>query len=418
MVVTGVGVVSPFGCDLAELWNALRCGQSAVKPIERVDGQEGPVLGAPVTGFSARDHVDAKALRLMAPAVAFGVAAAQLAASDCGLAFDAFESERLGAFVGSRGHSSDRRDLVAAVRRSSDGGAFHLDVFGAEGLPLVNPTWLLKGLANNVLYFLSLKYQLQGMNNNISMGGVAATMAIGEAFHAIQRGCVDVAFAGGYDSALDVDRTEMLGASGLLTRCENPLEAGRPFDRHRDGFVLAEGAAFLVLEALDSAHARGARVYGEVLGYGCSGPAPGLDRLGPSADGFAGALTAALDDAGGVVPDALFAHGLATPSSDVEETRAVEAVLGPTAPAIPMPALKSMLGNTFAASGALEAAAALMALRDGCVPPTIHLTEPDEACGLDYVAGTAARPVALETVALDNANLAGAHAALVLGRLP
>ena len=419
VVITGIGVVTAFGCDVEAFGRALAEGRAAARTIPSIDGYAGgAVVGAPVTGFSPRDHVDPKSLRLMAPAVAFGVAAATLAAADSGVAFDALDPARTGAFVGSRGHSSDRQDLMPAVRQAAASGTFRLDTFGAEGLPLVNPMWLLKGLANNVLYFLSLKFHLQGANNNISMGGVAGTMAIGEAFHTIQRGHVDVAFAGGYDSALDADRIEMFRSSGLVTAETDPARASRPFDRRRDGFLPGEGAGFLVLETLESARGRGARIHGEVLGYGSAGPASAAQALGPSEEGFARALAAALDDAGGVVPDAVFAHGLATPSSDADETRALKTVLGARARTTPVPALKSMLGNTFAASGALEAAAALVALRDGRVPPTINLTEPDAACDLDYVAGTAARALHADAVALDNANLGGAHAALVLGRIP
>src|SRR5207253_1915860 len=144
--------------------------------------------------------------------------------------------------------------------------------FGSEGLTLVHPMWLLKGLANNVLYFLSLKFNAQGMNNNISMGGVAATMAIGEAFHTLQRGYVDVAIAGGYDSALDLDRIEMFESSRLVTSSTDAAHASRPFDRTRDGFLRSEGAGFLVLEAKEAAEQRGARIYGEVLGYGSASP--------------------------------------------------------------------------------------------------------------------------------------------------
>ena len=194
--------------------------------------------------------------------------------------------------MGSRGHSSDRQDLLPAVRRASETGAFRLDTFGSAGLPLVHPMWLLKGLANNVLYFLSSKFNAQGMNNNISMGAVAGTMAIGEAFHTIQHGYVDVAFAGGYDSALDPDRIEMFRRSGLMTKSSDPARASRPFDRCRDGFLPAEGASFLVLETVESARRRGARMYGELLGYGSAGPAGCVNGLGPSERGFAGALTA------------------------------------------------------------------------------------------------------------------------------
>jgi 3-oxoacyl-[acyl-carrier-protein] synthase II len=416
IVVTGIGLVSPFGSNVDGFARALQRGASAVRVIERIEGfRRANVPGAPVQDFAPRDHIDAKSLRLMSPSVAFGVAAAQLAAADSGLAFEHIDPVRLGAFVGSRGHSSDRQDLLPAVERATDAGVFSLTAFGAEGLPLVHPMWLLKGLANNVLYFLSLKFDAQGMNNNISMGGVASTMAIGEAFHTLQRGYLDVALAGGYDSVLDLDRLEMFETSDVISRATDVERAGRPFDRRRDGFVPSEGAAFLVLEGLESAHARGAKVYGEILGYGSSGPAASM-ALGPHSCGFSGALAAALADAGGVAPDAIFAHGLATPASDVQETRALKTVFGTSASRIPAPAVKSMLGNSFAASGAIESVAALVSLRDGLLPPTVRLTEPDDECDLDYVAGATARAMPLSVVALSNANLGGAHAALVLSR--
>jgi 3-oxoacyl-[acyl-carrier-protein] synthase II len=415
VAITGVGIVSAFGSDPAAYWQALVSGRSGVTRAP-VEGVEGEVVGAPVTGFSPRAHLDAKSLRLMAPAVAFGVAGAQLAMSDSTFAPGSLAPDRFGVFMGSRGHSSDRQDLMTAVRRASEDGSFSLATFGTAGLPLVHPMWLLKGLANNVLYFVSLKYNAQGMNNNISMGGVGATMAIGEAFEAIQRGYLDAAIAGGYDSGLDLDRVEMFRASTLLTAETDPTRAGRPFDRRRDGFVSGEGAGFVVMEPLDAAVARGARVYGEVLGYG-SATAPNSSLgLGPSTKGFYLSTAAALAEAGGVIPDAVFTHGLATVESDAAETAALKQVLGDRARTTPAPAIKSMIGNTFAASGGLEAIAALFALDAGRLPPTVHLTEPDPACDLDYVAGTS-RAAALTTVLLPNANLGGAHAALVLGKV-
>jgi 3-oxoacyl-[acyl-carrier-protein] synthase II len=417
VVVTGIGVVTPFGCRVDELWKGLHGGCSGVRWVSSSEGSSvDQSVGAPVRDFSARDHIDAKSLRLMSPAVSFGVAASQLAAADSGLDFAGLDPARLGAFVGSRGHSSDRQDLRAAVTRAAADGTFRLDTFGTEGLPLVNPMWLLKGLANNVLYFVSLKYNAQGMNNNISMGGLAGTLAVGEAFRTIRRGHLDVAFAGAYDSALDADRVEMFGASGLVTRSTDPSTASRPFDRRRDGFVLGEGAGFLVLEAMESAERRGATVYGEVSGYGAATVPGSSQHLGPSAAGYADALRAALSDAAIAQPDAVFTCGLATPSSDAEETSALKQVFGRAAPAVPAPAITSMTGNTFAASGVLEVAAALLSLRAQAVPPTINLTDPDPLCDLDYVAGKSARPMSLETVALNNANLGGAHAALVIGR--
>ena len=198
VVITGIGVVTPLGCGVEGLWDGLKGGCSGVQTLPKVEGPgHGAAVGALVRGFSARDHIDPKSLRLMSPAVAFGVAAAQLAASDAGIDFPSLDPARLGTFIGSRGHSSDRQDLKPAVSRVATNGALRLDAFGAEGLPLVHPMWLLKGLANNVLYFVSLKYNAQGMNNNVSMGGLAGTLAIGEAFRTIQHGQVDVAIAGG-----------------------------------------------------------------------------------------------------------------------------------------------------------------------------------------------------------------------------
>lgn len=414
VVVTGVGLVSAFGSDPKAYWQALASGRSGVArtPVEGIAGDG--VIGAPATGFSPRAHIDGKSLRLMAPAVAFGVAGAQLAMTDSGFKPETLAPDRFGVFMGSRGHSSDRQDLMTAVRKASEGGRFDLGAFGTTGLPLVHPMWLLKGLANNVLYFVSLKYNAQGMNNNISMGGVGGTMAIGEAFQAVQRGYLDAALAGGYDSGLDLDRVEMFGVSKLLTKESDPARAGRPFDRTRDGFVSGEGAAFLVLETLDAAAARGARVYGEVLGYGSATAPATKGGLGPSAKGFSLSSAAAIADAGGRAPDAVFAHGLATVESDCGETAAMKDVLGARAKTTPMPAIKSMIGNTFAASGGLEAIGALLALEAGLLPPTIHLAEADPACDLDYVPGQA-RAAALATVLLPNANLGGAHAALLLG---
>lgn len=413
VVVTGIGVATPFGCEVDGLWTALRTGQSAGRTRPAGDDSTDTAIGAPVTGFDARHHIDAKALRLMTLPVSLGVAAAQMAAVDSGLAFGGLDPVRLGCFVGSRGQSSERQDLLAAVQRATEGGNFRLDLFGQEGVPLVHPMWLLKGLANNVLYFVSLKFNAQGMNNNISMGGAAGTMAIGEAFHAVRRGYLDVAFAGGYDSTLD--RLDLYAASGLVSASTDAARASRPFDRQRDGFLPGEGAAFLILEERVSALDRGARIYGEVLGYGSAGPASAVEQLGPSEAGFRRALSVALADAGGGPPDAVFMHGLATQASDLAETRALKTLFGSNAMSIPAPAITSMTGYAFAAAGAIGAAAALLAMQHGEVPPTINLSHRDEACDLDYVAGNAARPKRLRTVALNDANLAGAHAALVLG---
>ncbi len=418
VAVTGIGLVSAFGCDAETVWRALCAGESATRQLDAIDGNHvAGAIGAPVAGFSPREYIDGKLLRLMTPAVGFGVAAAELAARDSGRDFAAVDPTRLGAFVGSRGHSSDRQDLLAGVQLATENGHFRLDRYGAEGLARVHPMWLLKGLANNVLYFISLKYNAQGMNNNVSMGGIAGTMAIGEGFEAIRHGDVDVAFAGGYDSCLDADRLEMFSRAGLFASSDDPRRASQPFSATRTGFVPGEGAAMFLMESLDLAQARGARIYGELLGYGNATGRSSPAATRASAEGFARALEVAMRDAAGVSADAVFAHGFATREIDAEETRGLKRAFGAAAETIAAPAVTSMIGYTFAASGALQAAIALLALRDGRLPPTINLVERDPACDLDYVAGTEARPATLNAVAVNTANLAGAHAALLIGKV-
>jgi 3-oxoacyl-[acyl-carrier-protein] synthase II len=226
-----------------------------------------------------------------------------------------------------------------------------------------------------------------------------------------------MAFAGGYDSCLDADRVEMFASAGLFASSDDPRRASQPFSATRTGLVPGEGAAMLVMESLDLARARGARIYGEMLGYGNATGRSSPAATRASAEGFARALDAAMTDASGVLPDAVFAHGFATGEIDEEETRGLKHAFGAAAETIAAPALTSMIGYTFAASGALQTAMALLALRDGRLPPTINLVAPDPACDLDYVAGTEARPATLNAVAVSTANLAGAHAALLIGKV-
>jgi 3-oxoacyl-[acyl-carrier-protein] synthase II len=420
VVVTGIGLTTSLGSDRSSFWERLSRGRSAVTWVQDTDGareagRDG-LLAAPVADFSPDRRLDQKSRRLMTRAVMFAVAAADAAVQDAGISTPASDPGRVGLFIGSPGQGTSAEELLPAIQKASDQGGFDLGRFGAEGISHIVPTWLLKGLPNSGMYYLSLRTNATGMNNNVSLGGVGATVAIGEAFESIRRGCIDVAIAGGYDSMLDAGRTAMYLASGMVTSARAVESYRGPFDRGRDGFVLGEGAGFLVLQSSDSALASNVRVYCEVLGYACA-TAPGpVSRMGPSEAGFTRALGSALESARIKRPDAVFAHGLGTKASDVAEARALEALFGHHARAIPVPSLKGTTGHTFAASGGIEAAAAILSLGYGSIPPTTHLRESDPACDLDYVPGSESRPARLESVLLSNANLAGAHAALVFGR--
>lgn len=431
VVITGVGLVSPLGHTAQALWAALAAGQSGVGPVPHLalDAYRTRIGGA-VRDFQPRQFIaDAKALKLMTRPVRLGVAAVELAVRDAGLVQPQAGSPplgvdpgRIGCYVGSPGHAGDRDELLPALDLSypanGHGGKLDLRTFGSEGIPTINPLWLLKSLANLVLYFVSLKLGAQGPNANICMSGAGGSMAIGEAFRAIRTNKADLALAGGYESLLDEERLESFETSGLLYLGEAEAEsASRPFDRDRAGFVAAEGGAFLVLEEEGHARARGARIYGEIRGYGSASTGlPG--RPNESPEGFAGAMEAALADARLDPWDvgAIYAQGLATDRSDRAEARALKQLLTARAAYTPVTAVKSMTGNLLAGSGPLEAIAALGALataQPSPIPPILNCEHPDPDLGLDYVRGQA-RAAAVRTILTNAGGLGGTVASLVL----
>ncbi|HET9783967.1 MAG TPA: beta-ketoacyl-[acyl-carrier-protein] synthase family protein [Terriglobales bacterium] len=423
VVITGVGLVSPLGNSPQELWAALRAGRSGVGDVPHLalDAYRTRIGGA-VKDFQPRAYIkDGKSLKLMTRPVRLGVAAVELAVRDAGLdtaeKLAGLDPARIASYVGSPGHAGDRDELLPALDISYH-DALDLQRFGADGIAIINPLWLLKSLANLVLYFVSLRLGAQGPNANICMSGAGGAMAIGEAYEAIRHHRADVAVAGGYESLLDEERLESFEPSGLLYLGNgDAARASRPFDRDRAGFVAAEGGAFVVLEEREHARARGARIYGEIRGYGCA--SSGLaGHNTESAAAYEGAMEAALADArldawnlGGI-----FAHGLSTPASDRAEAEALARLLTARAAYTPVTAVKSLTGNLLAASGPLELIAALAALgSDGFLPPILNCDHPDPDLGLDYVRG-AARAGSFRNLLLNAAGLGGTTAALVVDR--
>jgi len=439
VVITGVGLVSPLGNSAPALWDALRQARSGLGDVPHLalDAYRTRVGGA-VRDFVPRQYIsDSKSLKLMTRPVRLGVAAMELAAQDAGLIaagkptplLAELNPARIGCFVGSPGHAGDRDELLRALDLSygnGDGGGLDLAAFGAVGIPTVNPLWLLKSLANLVLYFVSLRLGAQGPNANICMSGAGGAMAVGEAFHAIRYGRADLAMAGGYESLLDEERLESFEPSGLLYLGDGAAAAAsRPFDRDRAGFVAAEGGAFLVLEEAERAQHRGARIYGELRGYGtaASGVAHGgAGRANETAEAFAGAMEAALTDARLQAWDlaAIYAQGLATERSDRAEAEALKQLLTARAAYTPVTAVKSMTGNLLAGSGPLEVIAAIAALGSspgavGYVPPILNLDHPDPDLGLDYVRGTA-RAGEFARILVNAGGLGGTVASLIIER--
>ena len=280
------------------------------------------------------------------------------------------------------------------------------------------PLWLLKHLPNMAAAHLSILHQAMGPNNTIVTACAAGTQAVGDAFRLISRGDADIMLAGGCDSRLDPLFLVAYNAMKTVSTSKRaPSEVSRPFDGERDGFVLGEGAAVLVLESLQRAKRRRAKIYAEVVGYGSSFDAYGITRPEPEGKGAAISMTAALREAR-VDPSAIDyinAHGTSTRLNDLMETVAVKRVFGHRAASIPMSSQKSMVGHLIGASGALEAAATAMSLDRGVVPPTINQATPDPACDLDYVPNTA-REITLKCAISNSFGFGGQNASLVMSR--
>jgi 3-oxoacyl-[acyl-carrier-protein] synthase II len=314
----------------------------------------------------------------------------------------------------------DVGELVDPIMRGvGTDGAFDMGRFATARAESIFPLWLLQHLPNMAAAHISILHQAMGPNNTIVTACAAGTQAVGEAFRLIARGDADAMLAGGCDSRLDphlmVAYTAMKAVS---TSGRPPSEVSRPFDAQRDGFVLGEGAAVVVLESYRRAKRRGATIYAEITGYGSSFDAFGITRPEPEGKGAALSMSAALREAK-VDPSAIDyinAHGTSTRLNDLMETVAVKRVFGHRATSIPISSQKSMIGHLIGASGAVEAAATALSLRQGVVPPTINLATPDPECDLDYVPNTS-REMPLGTAISNSFGFGGQNASLVMTRV-
>ncbi len=423
VVITGIGIVAPNGLGRESFSEAIVEGRSGVGPIESFDtsGQQvkiaGEVKNFDVTPYLGEHKKNAKA---MSRAVGFAVGAAQMAMDDTGIDRDKLDPERLGVCMGTGITPMDVEELAGPISRGlGPDGRLDMGRFSVAQAESMCPVWLLKRLPNMAAAHISILQHAMGPNNTIVTACAAGTQAVGEAFRLISRGDADVMMAGGCDSRLDpllMVAYSAMNAVSLSTR--TPSEVSRPFDGERDGFVLGEGAAVLVLESLQSAKRRRARIYAEITGYGSSFDAYGLTRPEPDGKGAALSMKSALREAK-VDPadiDYINAHGTSTRLNDIMETVAVKRVFGHRAPSIPMSSQKSMVGHLIGASGALEAAATALSLERGVVPPTINQAVKDPACDLDYVPNTA-REMPLSKAISNSFGFGGQNASLVMSRV-
>ncbi len=412
-VLTGVGVVNPLGTGAEAYWQGLLAGKSAVRLITHFDTSPLPTrIGAEIAGFDARRFIDKKAgkqLRVMARGIQLAVAAAQLALDDGQVDKERLDPTRFGVEFGAGLLATELEELGPAAQLSVAGhpGVVDLEKWGDQGLPNITPLWMLKYLPNMLACHISILHNAQGPNNTVTESEAASLLALGEAKRIVQRDQADFFLVGGADSKMNpLSMVRQCLFAPLSRRNEAPEKAMRPFDRLRDGTTLGEGATVVVLEELEHARRRGARIYAEVLGFGAA-----FDRK-KDGTGLARAIRAACGEAG-VAPediDHVNAHGLSTRDADVWEARGLQEVFGPNA--VPVFAPKSYFGNLGAGSGLNELAASLLGLAHGQVPASLNYEEPDPACPV--AVGTQTRPLRRPCVLKVGFTEMGQCAAVVL----
>ena len=427
VVISGLGVVTPLGIGVDPFWSALVEGRGAIAPIRAF-----PVEGLPTDLVAEIHGLDKKAmnemalprvrkaltrsLKYMARDIQLAVAGAFLAIADAGLADGGVDPTRIGVDLGAGLISTELDELAPAIDVGYQaGGAFDYAAYGRDGIGKITPIWLLKYLPNMLACHISILLDCQGPSNTITEAEAASNVAIGEAARIIARGRADVMISGGADSKIHPLSLIRMSLLDQMTHWSGePSAACRPFDVARDGWVAGEGAGILILEERDHAIVRGARIYGEILGFGSGCDANPKGGLDPDGAGTEIALTAALRDAG-LAPDSIGhvnAHGAATVVSDLAEARAIRRVFGDS-PGVPVTALKGYMGNLVSGSGAVELIASLLGANRGQIPATRNCDHPDPACGLDLVTG-APRPTDNSTFVTTNLTRHGQAAALVV----
>lgn len=423
VVITGIGVVAPNGIGVRAFGEAIAEGRSGVGYIESFDTTGLPIkIAGEVKDFDVSPYLGPhkKNGKLMSRAMRFAVGAAAMAVEDSGVDEGKLDPTRFGVCMGTGITPVDVDELVGPIQAGlGDDGRFDMARFAASRSESIFPLWLLQHLPNMAAAHISILHHAMGPNNTIVTACAAGTQAVGDAFRLIARGDADVMLAGGCDSRLDPQLLVAYSAmKAVSSSVRPPAEVSRPFDADRDGFVLGEGAAVLLLESYRRAKRRGARIYAEVTGYGSSFDAFGITRPEPEGKGAALSMTSALREAklDAAEVDYINAHGTSTRLNDLMETMAVKRVFGHRAPSIPMSSQKSMIGHLIGASGAVEAAATAMALERGVVPPTINLAKPDPECDLDYVPNTA-RELPLRAAMSNSFGFGGQNASLVLERV-
>ena len=406
VVVTGLGVVAPNGLGNDEFAKAIFNGCSGVDSITRFDTSKYSVkIAAEVKNFDPVDYMPVSVMRKTDRFAQLGIAATKLAIEDAGISDKRDVLSRAGIIVGSGlgGQNFHEETIIAVVRNNEPRKA------AASAVPRIMP--------NAVSGHIAILYNIKGPNLVISTACSSSAQAIGESYEKIKNGSLDIVITGGVEAPItEVTIAAYQSMMVLTTRNGSPSEASRPFDATRDGFVIGEGAAILLLEEFEHAESRGATIYAEVIGFGSNCGAYHMVSPNPKGEDAALAMESAMED-GRIRPeqvDYINAHGTSTKWNDLAETNAIKLTFGSYAKKVPVSSIKSMIGHTIGAAGAIEAAASCLSLRNGIIPPTINLLHPDPECDLDYVPNKArSQPL---TIVMSNSFGFGSNNAVLLFR--
>jgi len=405
VVITGIGAVTPIGISREGLWDGLRSHRSAVRTVTRFDASQYRSQIAGEIDFYPSDFMEERRVKRLDRFGQFTVACARLAVEDAELNLAAEDRERIGSTMGTALGGVGFAEL-------------QFDVFRNDGIKSVSPTLATNVFGGAASCNIAIEFGVQGPNTTNAMSCASGTMGIGEGFRQIRDDYADVMICGGVEAPL---HQLCFGAFAIIramsTRNDAPERASRPFDRDRDGFVMGEGAAILVLEEYERAKARGARIYAEIMGYAFGNDAHHMVAPLPDGSQAARAIRGALKDAR-VEPHEIGyvnAHGSSTPLNDTTETRAIKTVFGDHAEKLQVSSTKAYYGHALGASGAMEVAICALSLERGWLPPTLNLEDPDDGCDLDYIPGTG-RDARVDYVLSNSFGFGGINAALVLRR--
>lgn len=408
VVITGVGAVSPLGCGNVSNWNALVSGKSGIGLITRFDASDMPVkIAGEVSDFNAEDYIDKKEIKKMDLFIQYSLAAAHYAMEDSGLVINDENAERVGVLVGAG------LGGLPSIER------YHT-LLNEGGPKKISPFFIPMLIINLAPGHISIRYGAKGPNLSSVSACATGTHSIGDAFHMIARGDADAMIAGGTESTVTPLGIGGFAAMKALSDSHNdsPEKASRPFDKDRDGFVLAEGAGVVIMEEYESARKRGAKIYAEVVGYGLTGDAYHMTAPAAGGEGAARCMKMALKNAG-VSPEQVTyinAHGTSTPFNDLNESLAIKSVFGDHAAKLMVSSTKSMTGHLLGAAGGVEAVFTCLAMEKSVVPPTINYETPDPECDLDYVPNTA-RDAKIEYAMSNSLGFGGTNATLLFKKI-